>query len=137
MNHRHAFPRCAYSCSAGFIQHQTDALHCHCYSVRISLRSRRLLRILSSAAATVEGHCCHLPPPPAQLLPKCCSPLTFQQRNPWERRNLSYPVLSSRAMYSLNLSLAILSSPHYHVPGVRRLIDHDSRVPRGQGRKVV
>ena len=132
MNHRPAFLQCAYSCSAGFIQHQTDALHCHCYSVRISLRSRRLLRILSSAAATVEDHCCHLQQPPAQLLPKFCSPLAFQRRHPWERRNLLYPVLSSRAMYPLNLSLAIFSTPNCHVPGVCRLIYHDSRVPRGQ-----
>ena len=117
---------CSQSCSAGFIHHQTSAWHRRCYSGWILLqhagpsRPRTLLRVRQAAAAAAEDHHCRLPPPPAQAATQMLQP-TRNQAAPSVRKrvcvtrrqaggNLSYPVLSSRDMYSLNFWLAILSS---------------------------
>ena len=64
----------AYSCSAGFICHQTSAWHHHILAKGISFRIQdpslcpsRLLRMWQSAAVTADDHCCLLPQPHAQV----------------------------------------------------------------------
>ena len=92
-------------------------------SLTLPLLPSRLLRVQPSAAATVEDRCCRLPPPPAlaagymrqptsnpalasgsirQNVGLCQATL---RRRSWE--SFSYPVLSSRANYSLNFSLVM------------------------------
>ena len=119
---------CSQSCSAGFIHHQGKCmaspllfrLDSPLASRPLPVRPRTLLRVRQAAAAAAEDHHCRLPPPPAQAATQMLQP-TRNQAAPSVRKrvcvtrrqaggNLSYPVLSSRDMYSLNFWLAILSS---------------------------
>ena len=121
-----ACPLCAYSCSAGFIHHQTSVWQRHALAKEISFRVLAPPPLPQQApqGATVGGGDSRASPlQPAAAAPKCCSPratvsnpaapsvgMMVCARRREAGGNLLYPPLSSRAMYSFTISLANLLS---------------------------
>ena len=120
-----ACPLCAYSCSGGFIHHQTSAWHRHALAIGISFRIpapphrlRRLPRVRQDLLCRLP-----LPRPNAAALEQLSGALRrkdvlSQATRGWRKLVVSILELARQIFVDYLVSKLV----ELHVPGVRRLV---------------